>query len=199
MKTSDLARWLNLDTATIRHWTIGEYRSFMSPTAQGGDGRTRHFTEQDARILAFVASLKAQSTPKDEILVALNQMQSGNWADLPPMPAVPPGVEPISMIPREAAEVSITTQRSALMREIAMLQDRAEQLETALVSERTAKDALQLQLTAAREELGELRGKLATMDTERLPTRVTLAIVVAVVLGVLVIVAVVVVVLLLRG
>lgn len=199
MKTNELARWLALDTATLRSWTIGEFRPYMSPTAQGGNGRTRHFTEQDARVLAFITTLKAQATPKEEIHVALRQMQTGNWADLPAMPAAPAGVEPISMIPREAAETAVTSQRSALMREIAMLQDRVEQLQTALDDERTAKNALQTQLTDTREQLGELRGKLSTINAERLPTRVTLAIVVAVVLGVLVIVAVVVVVLILRA
>jgi DNA-binding transcriptional MerR regulator len=176
MKTKELATWLGVVPATIRAWLKDEYGEFVSPNARGGDGRTRYFDELDARILAFVASLKNEGTPRAEILDFLSQLQKSNWDDLPPMPPAVPGAGPVSMMPREAAETAVNAQRMALTREIAILEDRVERLEEELVTERAKRDEVQQELVQAKERLGELRGQL----TERKPSSWWLRVVVAV-------------------
>lgn len=167
MKTKELADWLGVSPNTVRYWTLGDFKEYLSPTAQGGSGRVRNFTDTDARIIAFIATMRQEGAETAEIHMALSRLQTEEWADLPPMPAAPPGTGTISMISREVAETAISTQRTALMREIVLLQERVENLETQLMDEREKRDAAQSELTTARENLGRLEGKLEVLEHER--------------------------------
>lgn len=161
MKTKELADWLGLADSTVRVWSREEFKPYLSATAQGGEGRTRHFNEQDARIIAFIAVLKNEGNSSDDVHRALQQLQDGDWRDLPPMPAAPPDVGPIAMIPRETAETAVSAQRSAMMREIAILEDRVDLLSQQLAEEREKRDSIQEDLTETKERLGELRGQMS--------------------------------------
>ena len=152
MRTQDIAEYLSLATSTIRAWTAAEYKQYLSPTAQGGEGRARNFTDQDARIIGFIASLKAQSTPSADIHRALKRLQAEEWIDLPPMPTAPAGVAPVALIPREAAETAVTTQRAALLREIAILQERITGLEQQLERVQDKREAERNESQRQREE-----------------------------------------------
>lgn len=189
MKTKELADYLGIADVTLRQWSSGEWAEYLTPGARGG-GRNRIFTEQDARVLAAIVDMKAAGQTRASIHASLKALQADEWRDLPPMPPPPPGSAPVSMVPREAAEARIDEQRRALVREIGIMQDTITRLETDLQAEREQRADLQTQLTTAREELGELRGKLAMLSAASLPAR-------AVLVGVLVVTAVVVVVVLL--
>lgn len=166
MQTKELADLLGLATNTLRHWTIELYPSYMSPGARGGSGRVRQFSDQDARIIALVASLRTDGLPHEDILATLDSLEANDWADLPSLPIAPPGQGPISVIPREAAERTMEAQRQTLTREIALLTDRVATLEEQITKERTSHDGTRRDLTEAREQLGELRGQLSTLETE---------------------------------
>lgn len=167
MKTQELAEWLDIGTSTLRLWTLREYKSYFSESARGGSGRTRNFTDRDARIAAHIARLKNEGHSSDEVHVALKTLQEGDWQGLPEMPAAPPEFEPISMIPREAAETRNDLQRARYMREIAALEDRVDQLTDELKAERASKEEIQRELAQTRESLGELRGRLQAIESER--------------------------------
>lgn len=162
MKSKELATWLNIAPVTVRLWS-SQYGEFLSPSARGG-GKTRVFSDRDMRVLAYVASMKQDGRGRDDITASLRRLQGDEWRELPDMPAAPPGVEPISVIPREAAEAKIDAQRGALMREISVLQDTVERLENDLKVERAERAALTQQLIEAREKLGELRGQLSGVN-----------------------------------
>ncbi len=167
MRTKELADWLGLADSTIRVWTRDEFKPYLSATARGGEGRTRHFTDLDARIIALIAQLKEEGNSSEDIHRVLQQLQKQDWQDLPPMPAAPPEAGPIAMMPREAAETAVSTQRAALMREIALLQDRIETLSEQLATEREKRDQVQKELLEARERLGELRGQLTEAGSKQ--------------------------------
>lgn len=190
MKTAELAKWLGLGTSTLRLWTNHDFKQYLSPTAQGGSGRVRSFTELDARIIGHVARLKAEGIPLDEIHTALDVMRRDEWRSLPDMPPAPPGAGAIALMPREAAESAITSQRTGLLREISLLQDRVETLEEQLHTEQQRRTEVETELKQTYERLGELRGQLA----ERMPTKdmLRLLVVVAVIVAVIVLVIVVV-------
>lgn len=182
MQTSELAKWLGLAAVTIRQWSAGEWAQYLSPTAQGGEGRSRVFNDRDARIIAHIARLKASGQDRDSIHAALKSMQADEWRNLPPMPTAPPDFEPIQMIPTSTAETAIDQQRRGLMREITLLEERIEQLTDELSSERESKAALQAELTVSREQIGELRGKLGNIEKERPAARFWLTVLVAAVI-----------------
>lgn len=192
MKTSELAEWLGLAAVTVRQWSQGEYRQYLSPAAQGGSGRTRNFTDIDQRVIAHVARLKANGMSRDELHAALKSLQSDDWRKLPEMPAPPPNFEPIAMIPTSTADTALQQRTTALMREIATLQEWIERLESELSGEREKGAALQSELTAAREQLGELRGALGMIETERRPASWWLGVVAGVALAVVILAALVV-------
>lgn len=163
MQTHEIAARLGIATSTVRLWTTGEFKQYFSSSAQGG--RRRHFDERDAGILTLIVNLKAESMSADDIHATLKRLQSNDWQGLPDVPPAPPGTEPVQMMPREAAQ----NDKRALMREIAVLKDEVENLETELTAERAKheaeRSALQSALMAAREELGEMRGRLAVLQT----------------------------------
>lgn len=167
MKTSELAKWLNLAPVTIRQWSAGEYKQYLSPAAQGGSGSVRNFTALDQRIIAHVARLKTGGADADAVHAALKTLQADEWRKLPDMPAPPPDYEPIAMIPTSTAQEQVLaiSQRRAL--EIIHLEETIERLETELDTAQADRDRLQSDLTAAREQLGELRGRLSAVENER--------------------------------
>src|SRR5689334_19063289 len=86
MKPQQLATLLNVTPTTIRRWARDEYTEFLSPTAQGGERLHRSFDSQDARVLAWIAALRAQNKPPADILMTLRSAQADGWRTLPPLP-----------------------------------------------------------------------------------------------------------------
>lgn len=167
MRTGELARWLNVSVSAIKVWSR-EFAAFLSPGAQGGDNsQRRYFDDRDARILALVADLRARNTPWADIHATLSRMQAQDWADLPPMPAAPPGVVPGPLVTQSEAQQALLQQRQALTREIALLNDRVDALQADLAEERAAHTATRQELSATLTALGELRGKLEILEPER--------------------------------
>lgn len=167
MKTGELARWLDCSQSTIKNYTA-DFAAYLSAGAQGGGGARRTFSETDARIIAHAYLLRQQNATPDEIHAELQNLQPDNWRNLPPMPqSADPNAGPIELMPREAADTALATQRTALMREIAILSDRADDLQERLDSEISDHNDTRLQLLDTRERLGELRGQLAAVDHER--------------------------------
>lgn len=196
MRTKDLADWLGVSSPTLRHWTRNEFKAYFTHAAQGGSGRTRNFGDFDARLAAFIASLRNDGIGIQEIHSTLQQLQKEGWQDLPPMPAAPPGVGPVPMTPVSTAETAVATQRAALLRELAIATERIDTLADQLTDERTAHDTTRQQYTKALAEAAELRGQLATLerstDRERrllLRGLIALAVVAAVLLAVVVLLA----------
>jgi DNA-binding transcriptional MerR regulator len=162
MKTKELADWLGMSTASIRLWaTEDEFAPYLSPAGAGGDGKTRSFNDQDARILAFIGGLKRQGWGREQIYLALDDLQAKDWRDLPDMPAAPLSMRSVQMIPELAAENALSTQKAALMREITLLGERVEQLEQLVVTER--QQAMEKQEALLRE-LAEVRADLRAAE-----------------------------------
>lgn len=185
LKTKELADRLGIAPVTVRLWTK-EYGEFLEPSARGG-GKNRTFSDLDARVMAHIVHLKANGQGRDDITATLKTLQAIDWQGLPDMPPAPPGIEPISVIPREAAEARIDAQRAALMREIATLQDTVERLEGELDIERQDNRRLNDELANTREKLGNALGKLAIIEQERQPAAYWIRVLLIALIGVLII------------
>jgi DNA-binding transcriptional MerR regulator len=138
MKPQQLAQVLNITPTTLRRWAGKEYAEFLSPAGQGINGAKRSFTEQDSRILAWIAQMRTQNTSPKDILMTLRSAKANNWHDLPPMPGGMSHDEPIAVVPREAVEERLRA-----------LQERYETQLQLIVKER---DELKAHLEAARRE-----------------------------------------------
>lgn len=159
MKPGDAAVLLGIDRSTITRWTANEFKQYLTPGAQGGSGRQRVITDRDLRVLLLVKNLKATNTPLEEIHVALRQLERDDWDGLPDMPEAPPGVAEFPVMPTAAAEAALSSERRSLLREIAGLQQRIEQLEAKLDEERGGRDDLL-------REIGDLRQRIGEQETE---------------------------------
>ena len=163
MKTKELADWIGVSAPSIRLWaTEDEFARYLSPTGAGGEGKTRAFSDEDARIFAYIAHLKHQGLSREEIYLALDRMQQDDWQDLPEMPPAPASMRSLRMIPEMAADTALSSQKSAMMREITILQDRVEGLEETLSQERSQSSEKQ---EALLREIAELRAKLERANT----------------------------------
>jgi DNA-binding transcriptional MerR regulator len=152
-KTKDVADRIGVSTATIRIWTAedGPFSPFISEEARGGQGRTqRNFSPMDMRVMAHAKTLSDSGLTLEQVAEALAIMQDGGWVDLPAMPAMPG--EDVSMVPAQAAEVMVRNVQHAL-----------QVAEGALEKEKTAHEQTRERLLDAREQIGELRGRLAAL------------------------------------
>ena len=153
---------------------MGEFKQYFSPTAQGGEGRHRDFTDTDTQIINYINDLKKRSVPIEEIHASLKQLQAEDWIDLPPLPQVASDTTPVPVMPREVAQTAIQSERRALMREIGTLQERVEKLEKQLETEREAREALLKSEREGREEklmtllreINQLQASLSNAETE---------------------------------
>ena len=114
-----------------RAWSMGEFKPYLSPTAQGGSGRNRNLTELDARILGYINQLKQQSVPLEDIHFNLKRLQNSDWRDLPLINDVAgiSGLSHVPVVPKAAHDMTLDAERKALLREISFLEERIKVLE----------------------------------------------------------------------
>jgi DNA-binding transcriptional MerR regulator len=151
MKVADVAGLVGIAGSTVRAWSMGEYKRYLSPTAQGGSGSTRNFTELDARILALIYTRKTSGAAAQDIHAELQALQGDDWNDLPPLSATVGNVASVPVVPAAAAEMALSAHTQALLREIADLRQRIDTLEG-------KNDTLQTTVS-------DLRAKLARAET----------------------------------
>ncbi len=169
MKPNDLAILLGLGRSTVTAWTNHEYREYFSPSAQGGQGRPRNFTDPDIRLMYALKVMKDNNTPPDTIHETLQRWRANDWQELPDMPDAPANFASVPVMPVAAADAALSTERRSLLREIAFLQERLAQLEAEHIARDTKRDAEQQAERAARDvllrEIGDLRADLAHTKT----------------------------------
>lgn len=149
MKPHEVASQLNIGVSTVRAWS-NQFNDYLSPTAQGGDGRYRDFGEHDLRILSFINGLKKRSTPVEQIYSQLRQLQADNWQDLPYLSEGPGPVAQMAVVP----EAAMVTQQQLLLRENADLRQRIDDLQTRLDEKDVNQERLLRELADLREQIG---------------------------------------------
>lgn len=153
MKPSEVAAMIGIAASTIRAWSVGEFKPYLSPTGQGGEGRARNLTEHDVRVLNLIATMKHDGARAEDIHAELRALQKNDWEGLSPLPDTPINVASVPMVPAAAADKALDIERRSLLREIARLESRIEQLEGRLDdASGDLKDTLQ-KLAAAEREL----------------------------------------------
>jgi DNA-binding transcriptional MerR regulator len=160
MKPAEAATLLGIGRSTVTTWTMGEFKDYFTPGAQGGSGRPRNLTDLDVRILHVIDEMKKESMPSDEIHAALRRMRSKDWQGLPDMPSAGAGTAVVPVMPTAAADAAVNT----LLRENNEVRLRVRELEQKIdalhqeakediAAERSERDKLL-------RELGEVRAKL---------------------------------------
>ncbi|MEM6528123.1 MAG: MerR family transcriptional regulator [Chloroflexota bacterium] len=161
MKTSEVAKRIDLGASTLRQWTKPDaWGNYLSKNARSG--RRRDFTERDAQILLYIRDEKARGTSYNDIHASLKNMQSSGWLNLPKLPAPPVGEGPVSMTPTARVEEL----RAAYVREVALLQDKIDDLTEDLADETDRREELERELTTTKTELAETRGRLQGLQGE---------------------------------
>lgn len=186
-KTGDLAKRLSLHPNTVRTWA-DEFSEFVSP---GAVAAKRKFTADDALVLTTIAQLRSENLAFEEIRKALS---NGRRAD---------GLPPVPTPEEEAARQSLQlVPMPEYTRVLDLLRSKELELER-VINERDGalrdKDTANAQIADLRQDIGELRGRLEALETERLPVAVTLRIAALLIVGLLVFLALAIVFLSSRG
>ncbi len=168
MKPSEIADLIGIASSTIRAWTLGEFKRFFSPSAQGGSGRNRNLNETDSRILSYIAMMKRQNVSSDEIHIALQRMQKNNWEDLPPLPEAPAGVMNVPAIPKSTADAALDMERRGLLREIALLYERINELKLENKDLREKGETRNAEIAGLHRQLAEVETELKFYRAGRL-------------------------------
>lgn len=188
MKTGQLAKRLKVAPSTVRYWA-GEYADYLSERATGrSKGSVRRFNDDDALVLATVADLRDKGLTPEQIHRALaNGQRVDNVPELP-TEEEQQARDSVALVP-----VSELNRALDLVRN---LENQINKLEEDRDTLRISRDAANERIGELQRELGEARGKLQALETERQPATYWLRLLALVVL-VLVIVAAAVVVLVL--
>lgn len=172
MKPSQASQLLGIAGSTIRAWTLGEFKLFFSPSAQGGDGRTRDMDEQDLQILHFINLLKQKGLQTDDIVATLNQSRARGWSDLPPLPDRPVNVASVPVVPAAAAGAQLDAERRSYLREISRLESEIEKLSDQLSDEQRARredyERFLRELSDAKSQLAAVKNELDLWRSGRL-------------------------------
>jgi DNA-binding transcriptional MerR regulator len=139
MKPHEIAALLGVAPPTIRAWST-EFSKFLTPSAAGGNGRHRDYTELDLRILSVARNLRRSGTPSDEVHATLSALQANDWQGLPSLPEMasdtPLPMQSVAMVPAAAADALLDETRRSLTREVALLREQIEKLESRAMEDR---------------------------------------------------------------
>jgi DNA-binding transcriptional MerR regulator len=174
LKTGELAKRLGCHENTIRAWA-DEFQEFMTP---GALAPKRKFTPEDGDVLATVAVMRAEYAPFAAIHKAL---AAGRRETLPPLPTPE----------EESARASIQlVAMPEYTRVLDLLRSKEIELER-VISERDKaladKDAANQQIADLRGEIGELRGRLEAIESERRPSEWWIRVVLIALVGMLIV------------
>lgn len=149
-----VARLFDTTSETIRVWTI-EFARYMSPTAVPDQGRHRRFTDDDLKVLALIAAMKAEGLLFEDIHVAL---ASGQRAE-PPITDTA-----LQQIPQTSYLDQLRIERDELLLQLSDIQTRYARLEGRLEQTTTEKETLRMELAALREEVARLNRENAILN-----------------------------------
>lgn len=170
MNPATLAERLNVNADTIRRWST-LYAAFLGPGATPPKGRARSYTDFDARVLLFIATLRESGLELDDIDHRLNDLQRANWIGLPELPpewGLDEQTVPVGVAVSKAADIAriavLQAELDNVRRALQDAQSRAETLERDLGAERLEKSTLAGELGAARVEIEKLHGQVSTLE-----------------------------------
>jgi DNA-binding transcriptional MerR regulator len=158
MKPGEVANYLGIGRSTVTTWTNGEFKDYFTPGAQGGQDRPRVFTELDIRIMYLIKLRKDQNVAADRIHTELKNLRDHDWEGLPDLPAAQT-VQSVPVVPVAAADAALSAERRALLREIALLNERIDTLEGELRERRGDQEKYL-------REIADIGRKLAASETE---------------------------------
>lgn len=124
MKSSALVDLLHLPESTIRKYAT-DYAEYLSPSAVGGGGRHRDYTDHDARVLKLVIDMKAAKQSAENIDVTLRSLQDGGWERLPTLDE-----NALALLPTPQAMITAQTERAVMQKEIDMLREQLDRATT---------------------------------------------------------------------
>ena len=129
MKPIEVARLLNLGDSTVRKWA-DEFKDFLSPTAVGGNGQWRDFSERDIRIMALLKQRTEHSVGRPKIIAELKQLRDNNWFELPNLDKGDDGLPP------ESPLLNLAIERKNLIQKVEFMETQVTELKAELDDER---------------------------------------------------------------
>ncbi|MEP7286946.1 MAG: MerR family transcriptional regulator [Chloroflexota bacterium] len=161
MKPEQLAKRLNVTSATLRNWAAKDVTEFLSPSAQGQNGSRRSFNDRDARILFWVAQMREQNIAIGDIVFTLRSAQAKGWVGLP---EIPPAIEDeVSLVPREAVEERVRGLQERYEQQAETLKRERDDLQDRLGKAETKNAQLEQKLIAITEQLLDLNRELTSL------------------------------------
>jgi len=166
MKPEQLAKRLNVTSATLRNWAAKDVTEFLSPLAQGQNGARRSFSDRDARILGWVAQMREQNIPLADIIDTLRSAQEENWRNLPELPSAPE--DEVALVPREAVEERVKALQEKYELQIQAAKEVQEKLEAQLAELKAENTDLRQRYMAITDQLMDLNKRLTgLLEKER--------------------------------
>lgn len=167
MSPADVAKLTGVGRSTLNGWTIGEFKPYFSPSAQGGENRTRDFTDHDVRLIVLLRQLTNAHKSRPEIHAELRRLEAGDWEDLPPMPASRTSAE-VPVVPAAAVDAEVKNQRLLYDQRVKGLEAAIRKADDRLEAERARHDLFLREIGDLKAKIGELQAVLRLYESGRL-------------------------------
>lgn len=159
-KSKDLQQLFDKSTETIRTWA-DEFRDFLSPNANPGQGRHRLFSADDVRVFALVNEMKVLGKTYEDIHMAL---QSGQRGDVQEQ-TIERALTLESSLALDAAQRQIevlVVEKEELRKRIQQLHDENIRLKTLL----EVKDSQDNAMQGERDKIEQLQRQIGRLEAQ---------------------------------
>jgi len=107
VRTSEIARRLNVSPNTVRNWTRDYQEFFSESITDRGAGARRRFANRDALVMATIADFRNKGLTKEQIIIALKEDRL-----LEQLPTLPTEEEEIQRIIEERDKAHISREEA---------------------------------------------------------------------------------------
>jgi DNA-binding transcriptional MerR regulator len=151
-KTRHIQRYYDISYETVRAWAE-EFKEYLSPLANPGEGRHRVFSDNDLRVFSLVREMKETGSTFSDIHASL---KSGIRGKLPEIGFDDEVVEELAIAQTNRTVNQLTFERDEAVKELQTVKDELIKIRTQLEMKETSESELKGRLQQAQERIEKL-------------------------------------------
>lgn len=151
-KTRHIQRYFDISYETVRTWAE-EFKVYLSPLANPGEGRHRVFSEDDLRVFSLVRDMKEKGNTFADIHVSLKMGERG---ELPQISFDDEVVEELAIAQTNRTLTQLTQERDEAVKELQVVKEELIKFRTQLEMRAASEVELKAQLQHAQERIEKL-------------------------------------------
>lgn len=159
-KTRHIQKYFDISYETVRTWAE-EFKEYLSPLANPGEGRHRVFSEDDLRVFSLVSNMKETGSTFSDIHVTL---KTGERGRLPEIGFDDEVVEELAIAQTNRTLAQLTYERNEAVKELQTVKDELIKIRTQLEMKESTESDLKNQLQQSQQRIEDLVKQVARLE-----------------------------------